>query len=122
MNSHEQRSAADAVGFFTVAKLLAILVPTLLAAGMLNALVVKGIVNSIVEEKMQAFAVAKIEYDVRRAETDRALLRLEQTDVRVSQQLSDLDTRIRQLDADLRLIRERQDQVRARLHMTNGTP
>lgn len=111
---------ADPVGFFTVLKLVGVILLVLIPCLGIQAMVFKGFVNSIVEEKMQQFAVAKIEYDVRRADTDRFLARLETTDVQVAQRLQDLDARLRQLDSDLKLIKERQDQVRAKLHLNGG--
>lgn len=120
MNEQQGVKASDPVGFFTVAKLVGLLVPTISALLVVHGLVMRGIINQIVDEKMQTIAVARIEYDVRRAEMERALARLESTDIKVGATLQEIDGRLRNLEDEAKLTRERLNQVRARLGMKNG--
>lgn len=109
------RTGPDPVGFFTVAKLLAVLVPTLSALLFVHTLVMKGFTSSMIEEKMNGFAVAKIEYDIRRNEVERELTKLEATDVRIDARLSLIEERLRKLESDSQQLRDRQQQVREKL-------
>lgn len=98
----------DRVGFFTVMKLIGVMLAVLIPALAVHALVMRGIFNETIDQKISTVAVAKLEYDIRRVEIDKALLRIERND-------GNIEERLRTLEVAISELRERQIEIRKQL-------
>jgi hypothetical protein len=117
VSEQQQTNGRDAVGFFTVGKLLFPFVAIMTALLTAHTLVMKSMWTETIDERLTRQTVSRIEYDIRRAELEKAFTKMEFVDAGQTSDVAKLQQRVDELQGELRAIRERQERVMRTLQL-----